>query len=634
MFIVSFFFHAYLPRKACSFGFKCGLFCWKRNWYRCTGYGWLKNMSAAGVAKKMNFQTDFQLDRARLFSRAPKKILLGHIASASMLIYLASDVLAMHWLVLWGLWEILVTPTLLYRLGKQAENLNDNAVEIARWRQRLFGLFFVVGLSWGLFVFFGLDVGDPAHFSMQMAIVAGASAAASRSLSIFEHSFYLYGIPFVGLLAARIFMLGGDFVLLGVLVLIFIVMMCGLAHDTSKGLSEYLATKLENLDLAVKFEAAALEAQRANASKTQFLAQANHDLRQPIHAIGLLAECLRDQKLDSEGREMLGTIRISVDNLARLFKTLLNITTIDAGGLRPEITRFPLNEVLAQSVRQARPSAEQSGCTLKFIETAAWVETDMALLSSIVQNLVSNAVKYSPGAKILLGARIKGSNVSLHILDQGEGVRSDQQESIFEEFVRGNPTRAEGIEGLGLGLSIVKRTADLLDLNVNFSSTFGVGTHVAIGGLVRIDTSIAPAGTADGRPANQAANGITVLVIDDHKDVRHSVATLLRKWGYQTHVQAPSEPLPENFDLLLMDYQLGIEIDGIAHDGITMAKSISRRRDKYIPTAIVTGSLSDHIQDDAQQAGFHVLQKPVAPLQLRSVLLALEVSRKEQSIPA
>ncbi|MFC4215965.1 ATP-binding protein [Pseudophaeobacter arcticus] len=585
----------------------------------------------------MNFQTDFQLDRAKLFSRAPKRILLGHIASASILIYLASDVLAMPWLVSWGIWEIFLTPTLLYRLGKQAENIEDSQIDLGKWRRRLFALFFAVGLSWGLFVFFGLDVQDPAHFSMQMAIVAGASAAASRSLSIFEHSFYLYGIPFVGLLAARIFMLGGDFILLGMLVLIFIAMMCGLAHDTSKGLSEYLATKLENLELAVKFEAAALEAQRANASKTQFLAQANHDLRQPIHAIGLLAECLRDQKLDSQGREMLATIRISVDNLARLFKTLLNITTIDAGGLTPEITRFPLNEVLAQSVRQARPSAEQNGCTLKFIETSLWVETDMALLSSIIQNLVSNAVKYGPGAKILLGARIKGNNATIHALDQGVGVPEDQLESIFEEFVRGKSHAFEHTDGrsdgLGLGLSIVKRTADLLDLKVDFSSNFGVGTHVAIGGLVLVDPSNAPVKTVESL-SSQTANDITVLVIDDNRDVRQSVATLLQKWGYQTFAQAPEEPLPTHFDLLLMDYQLGMEVDGIAQDGITMAISISDRSDKYIPTAIVTGSLNGQIQQEAKQAGFRVLQKPVTPLQLRSILLALEVSRNDQPVLA
>ncbi|SDQ13392.1 hybrid sensor histidine kinase/response regulator [Pseudovibrio sp. Tun.PSC04-5.I4] len=563
---------------------------------------------------------DFQTDRARLFSRAPTKIFMGHIASASTLIYLAWDVLELHWLVAWGGWEILVTPVLLYKLGKQVDDLVANPNDLQKWQLRLYGLFFSIGLSWGTFVFFSLDTENPAHFSIQMAIVAGASAAASRSLSIFKLSFYLYEVPFAGLLATRVFMLGGDFMLLSVLVIIFIVMMCGLAHDTSEELSEYLATKLENLDLAKRFEAIAHEAHRANVSKTQFLAQANHDLRQPIHAIGLLVECLRDQKLDKEGYEILETINGSIDNLAKLFKTLLNIATIDAGGLTPELTSFPLNEVLAQTTRQALLSTNGNRCNLKYVKTSTWVNTDKALLASIVQNLVFNAVKHAPGAKILLCARVRGNDVEIHILDQGQGVPDDQQENIFREFFRG---KSENTEGFGLGLSIVKRTANLLDLNVKFLSTFGKGTHVTVGGIMRAVPCNQKA-KIEHVGSDGATNDVAVLVIDDDEEVRRSVEKLLVKWGYKATVQAPSTQLPEKFDVLLMDFQLGIE-----QDGIEFAKSISRQHDKFIPTAIVSGFLTSENEASALEAGFWILQKPVTPLQLRSVLLALGASQKE-----
>ncbi|MEP3436388.1 MAG: ATP-binding protein [Hoeflea sp.] len=566
---------------------------------------------------------DFQADRARLFSRAPAKIFFGHIASACVLIYLAWDVLALHWLVFWGVWEILVTPTLLYVLGKQVESRTSGKLDLDHWQNRLHVLFALVGTSWGTFLFFGLDVQNPAHFSIQMAIVAGASAAAARSLGIFKFSFFFYELPFTGLLAIRIFMMGGDFVLLGILVLIFAVMMCGLANDTSEELSEYLATKLENLDLADKYLAAAKKADMANSAKTQFLAQANHDLRQPIHAIGLLTECLRDQELDADGQDVLDTIDLSIDNLSNLFKSLLNVTSLEAGGLKPDLTVFSLDEVLRQTVRQALPEAEEHGGSIKLVGTSIWVKTDKALLSSILQNLVFNAVKYAPGAKILLGARVRNGTASVHVLDQGIGVPDHLQEEIFHEFVRGNPHGPGRRDGLGLGLSIVSRTARLLDLDVDFRSTEGVGTHVAIDGL-----------QVSSRPAQEQAAAVssevfkkpnkTVLIIDDNPQVMKAMKNLLMNWGYDVETGTPMSESPPRFDILLMDYHLNTPTNGIE-----LAREINLKIP--VPTAIISGTITDEIEGLAKQAGFWTLHKPVLPMQLRSVLLAMTADYADAS---
>ena len=400
--------------------------------------------------------TDYQADRAKLFARAPAKIFFGHIASAGVLIYLAWDVIPLPALIIWGVWEIFGTPILLYKLGKQVEHSGRTELNLKRWQNSLHLLFAAVGLSWGLFISMGLDVNNPAHFSIQMAIVAGASAAAARSLGIFKYSFYFYEIPFTGLLAIRIFTLGEDYILLGVLVVIFMVMLCRLANDTSEELSDYLATKAENLDLAEKYQRAAKKADDANAAKTQFLAQANHDLRQPIHAIGLLSECLRDQPMDEEGNQILDTIDTSVENLSNLFKSLLNITSLESGALTPELSIFSVDEVLKQIIRQAQPEATLHKSKLVSVSTSFWVKTDKALLTSILQNLVFNSVKYARGSKILIGARLKKGTVGIHVLDQGVGVPASLQTKIFDEFVRVDPN-GTGVDGLGLGLAIVAR---------------------------------------------------------------------------------------------------------------------------------------------------------------------------------
>ncbi len=560
---------------------------------------------------------DFQSDRARLFSRAPAKIFYGHIASAGVLIYLAWDVLPLHWILAWATLEILITPTLLYFLGKQAENAEKNNIDLDHWQNQLHALFALVGVSWGTFAFFGLDVQNPAHFSMQMAIVAGASAAAARSLGIFKFSFFFYEIPFTGLLAIRILMMGGDFTLLGILVVIFMFMMCGLANDTSEELSDYLATKLENLDLAEKYRIAATDAERANSAKTQFLAQANHDLRQPIHAIALLSECLRDQSLDDEGIEILDTIDTSVDNLSKLFKSLLNITSLDSGGLQPEITSFSLNEILQQTVRQAQPEADERGCELRVVQTSNWVKSDEALLSSIVQNLVFNAVKYAPNSKILVGARASSGKIEIHVLDQGPGVPDHLTTKIFEEFVRGNPHGPGRTDGLGLGLSIVARTAQLLALDVDFNSIEQVGTHVSVKGLVSAP-NLQRVAIETRKPEPFVSNDVHVLLVDDNPEILFSMETVLKKWGYTVTAHKPDEKIATVPDLLLMDFHLNGPLNGIQ-----LAKDIGQKSAKYVPTAIISGTMNDEIEQSAKLAGFWTLHKPVSALQLRSVLLAM-----------
>lgn len=568
---------------------------------------------------------DFQADRAQLFSRAPSKIFLGHIASAAILIYLAFDVLALHWLVAWGVLEVLITPTLLYVLGKRAQRSQQHKINLDTWQIQLNMLFALVGVSWGTFVFFGLDVQNSAHLPMQMAIVAGASAAASRSLGIFKKSYFVYVIPFAGLLAVRVFMLGGDFVLLGLLVLVFIVMMCGLANDTSKELSVYLATKLENLDLAEKYKTAAAEAERANMAKSQFLTHVNHDLRQPIHAIGLLTESLRDQELDNEGMETLDTIDSSVETLAKLFKSLLNVTSLDAGAVKPEITSTSLKEVLNQAVRQARPEALERGCGLELIHTSLWVDSDAALLGSILQNLISNAVKYAPGSRIVVGVRRSGNTASIHVLDQGDGISNQLRENVFDEFVRGNPDGPRRTEGLGLGLSIVSRTAELLNLGVEFNSIENVGTHVALTGFEIVPPRNAwrnyQVDTIDGQ-ADQK-----ILVIDDNVQVLAGMRKLLSKWGYPVQCLEPHEKLPTEFDVLVIDFHLNGYKNGFA-----LAKEIMESSGRSIPTIIISGTISPELEWQSNEEGFWTLLKPVSPAKLRSLLLSAQVENQSKRV--
>jgi signal transduction histidine kinase len=564
---------------------------------------------------------DFQRERALLFAPAPAKIYLGHFATVSVLIYLAQDVLAWPWLLLWGLVEICLTPLALYYLRRQAALETTN---IVRWQHQLKGLFAFVGTSWGLFLFFSFNTENAAYFAIQMSIVAGAAAASTQSLGIFKNSFLYYELPFLGLVTLRISSLGGDFYLLAGLVLIFMVMMHGLAKDTYNALTNYLEAKSENLDLAAKYATAAKDAEQANAAKTRFLAQANHDLRQPIHAIGLLTESLRSQPMSKVAQETLDTIDMSVESLAKLFKSLLNISALDSRGIRPEVAEYDVSDILSQVLRQAQPEAQENNCQLVMVPSSLRIKTDHALLSSILQNLVFNAVKYAPGSRILVGVRRCGGSVSIHVLDQGPGVPSELQEKVFTEFFRGNPHGPGRVEGLGLGLSIVRRTADLLNLRVTFDSVEGLGTHVAVRGLPRV------AGTSFGKePARLQSQlkdptGLRVLVVDDNHLVLKGLETLLSGWGYQVDTRFPNAELPSDADLVLMDYHLNQKADGLE-----MAKALQERWQRRVPFALISGTVTQDIERLAKDAGMWVLQKPVVPLQLRSLLLAMAKTARE-----
>ncbi len=568
--------------------------------------------------------SDFAEDRAKLFARAPSKIYFGHIASFAVLTYLAWDVLPIFLLVSWAAWEIVATPLLLHLLTRPVRNTPSADFDFSAWQMRLTGLFALVGLSWGMFVALGLDVENPAHFSIQMAIVAGACASASRSLGIFRFAFYFYVIPFTGLLALRIFMLGGDYILLGVLVLVFMGMLCQLANDTSEELSEYLATKLENLDLAQKFKRTAQEANEANLAKTHFLAQANHDLRQPIHAIGLLSKCLRDQPLDEDGGDILDTIDASVDNLSNLFKSLLNITALETGAIQEDRSVFELNEVIGQVVRQAQLEAIENKTELTHVTTSVRVETDRALLTSILQNLVFNAINYSRRQRVLIGVRRRGDRVSVEVLDQGIGMSQELQSRVFGEFERGNPDGPNRVEGLGLGLAIVARTAKLLDLEIGLRSIEGRGSHLALCNLKTVEKPLKSvqiaAVDADVHPTNQ-----TIMVIDDNLHILAGLQMLLSKWRYEVIAIEPGSLIfPDTApDVLISDLHLNIE-----RNGFELAQQIAKHYGQNIPTLIISGTLTPELELSAKKAGYWALLKPVSPRELRSTLLAMRQKKQ------
>jgi len=389
-------------------------------------------------------------------------------------------------------------------------------------------------------------------------------------------------------------------------------------------LADQLAARNEML------QRTSLELAEAQEEKSRFLAQASHDLRQPIHAIGLFVEYLHGLRMGREGREVLDNIDRSLTSLTRLCRSLLDLSALDVGRVKPEFGPVSLGEVMGEVVRQASEAARARGVTIRFRPSQRWVRSDPALLHTMVQNLVSNAIKYAPEAQLLIGVRKRGDTLSIIVGDTGPGIAAIDQQRIFKEFVQiGPPGRAEA-DGLGLGLSIVRRLAAMLGLRISLVSHPGKGSIFSIERL----TETPPAPTLHRQPASghvRLLEGLRVLVIDDDRAVRDGTVQLLTRWGCMVRAtdRVTDSTRSAEFDFILSDQELAGEEDGLA-----LIRRIRRNAAKPVAAALVTGGRTDHLVDECRTEAIVILTKPVRPAQLRSVMLSGITACKDQTMPS
>ncbi|WP_367716406.1 hybrid sensor histidine kinase/response regulator [Nitratireductor sp. GISD-1A_MAKvit] len=373
------------------------------------------------------------------------------------------------------------------------------------------------------------------------------------------------------------------------------------------------------------------ELAEAQEEKSRFLAQASHDLRQPIHAIGLFVEYLHGTRMGRDGREVLHNIDRSLESLTRLCRSLLDLAALDVGRVKLDVGPVSLGEVMGEVMRQAGEAARARNVTIRFRPSRLWVRSDPALLHTMVQNLVSNAVKYAPGAQLLVGVRRRNGALSIVVADTGPGIGSEDQQRIFKEFVQIEAPDTAEADGLGLGLSIVRRLADILGLRVTLVSKLGEGSTFSIDGLAETLPASVPRRQA---PAGHVhlLSGLRVLVVDDDRVVRDSTVQLLTRWGCAVRAtdRVTLATYLDEFDFLLFDQELA---DG--EDGFALIRNIRARSLSWVPAALVTGGRTDHIVEECRAEEIAILAKPVRPAQLRSVLLSGVAARtdRDQTIP-
>lgn len=358
----------------------------------------------------------------------------------------------------------------------------------------------------------------------------------------------------------------------------------------------------------------------ANVEKSKLLAHASHDLRQPIHAISLFTASLRESGLPRRELEMVDNIDRALHSVSRLFRSLLDVSSLDSGGIVPRIESVPVGRLLAEIVAQNARAAEWSGVNLRHVSTRLLVSSDPALLAMMLQNLVSNALKYAPGKPVLIGCRRRGGKIAIEVHDCGRGIAPEHLPRIFDDFYRA-VERGHDIEGVGLGLAIVKRLASRLGLAVTVRSWPGRGTIMAIEGLLlaaRMSATDGPELRPMRRqPVMTPLTGLRVLLIDDDTAILSATTDLLQRWGCV--VQAAG-CMPETIvpcDLVISDFDLGSDVSGA--DCIAAARNVS-------PDAlaiVLTGHDAGRVRDSISDPTIPILMKPIRPAELRSMMVTM-----------
>ncbi len=576
-----------------------------------------------------------QVDNLHAFARTG---LVGNTVGAVVIVALFAHVVPLATMVAWALFfgaalvlRAALTVTYLRRWRGSTELLRS-------WRTRYLTGVMSTGAMWGLSVWLFYPYGDNVERTALLLTVYSFCISAVPALATQIAAFVAFvALTFVPMVL-RIAAMPEDrsWQLASILLLIFgITVMLGRGYQRSFARVLTLKQRGQHLLAQLHVEKAAAdqarrEAETANRAKTQFFAAASHDLRQPLHALGLFAEALRSRTAkDPEVAHLVNSINSSVDALEGLFSELLDITKIDTGGVEARPENFGCEAMFARLKLHFEPTAFEKGLALRFHGGKHFGYADPVLLERVVRNLLSNAIRYTNDGGVVVAARQRGDRLRFEVWDTGLGIRPFEQDRIFEEFYQvandAPPLDPTQRKGLGLGLAIVRRLARVLDAPLRLRSVPGRGTmfsiEIPLGTRPKPSEPVAPLRSALGLTLDHRL----IVIVEDDPAVLGGLDVLLKSWGADVAAfdsfqacadwAASGHPDAARPDLLIVDFRLES-----GHTGLEVIETMRARFGRALPAVIVTGSLMSNQEGEAHAHDFHLLLKPVVPTKLRAMI--------------
>ena len=475
------------------------------------------------------------------------------------------------------------------------------------------------GCLYGLLGYLASDPSRPLSTIFALMVLVGMTAGSIASLSAIEGAYPAFAVPTMSPIIFRHWEIGGvtGLTIAGFGVL-FLFVNLGYARIQRRTLLESIRLRFEREELIQELESARLRSDAANEAKTRFLLSAGHDLRQPLYAITLLIENMRRRAPAGAERET-AALRTCARTIDDLLDRMLEIARLDSGKAEAQVEDTPLQSIFERLMLEFEPEGQAREIKLTCVATSLVIRTDAHLLTCILRNFLSNALRYSAGGKVLIGARRLRGRVRIEVLDQGPGIAPEHMEAIFEPFYQvGNPERAPE-NGHGLGLSIARGMATMMGAQIearsrlSHGSAFAVTVEISTGGPH--DAAPAPATTLDAR-----VGAPLVLLVEDVAIVRDTTRDLLESWGCRVidavdgaQALAALAQAREPLDCVITDLRLPGALDGLA-----LVRELRRTAPTHLPAILIT---ADPAASRGQAEGVIVLTKPVATARLQETLL-------------
>jgi len=486
---------------------------------------------------------------------------------------------------------------------------------------------FIFGSLWGAagYLFFTPD--SMTHTAYLIIFLFGMASGSINALSALWFSQVILATTILLPFTFRLFMHGySHSYLLGLTLLSFLAIIIVIGRMSNNSITQTLKIRYENANLVKDLQHQTEQALKANKDKSRFLAAASHDLRQPIHSLSLLTSALTPEITSTRGKKILDQINNANQAMLNLLHSLLDISKLDAGVIKPEIKVVNMAEVIDSLVAEFKPVALENGLQLRSRRCNFITRTDPILLATIIRNLLQNAIRYTPQGKILIACRKRGTSIHLQVWDTGKGIAKADQEIIFAEYQQlHNPERDQN-KGLGLGLSICKRLGLLLDIPISLQSQPGKGSVFTLE-LPLLPTSDSQSihSMAPKKPASVSTNrfdNTVILVIDDNHSVLEAMSTLLEGWGckvltadsIETTLEVVQQS-PDSIDAVIADYRLRHDTTGV--------DAINKLKKTYaldIPSVLITGDTAPEQMQEIEAHGLPILHKPIKEPHLKAVI--------------
>ena len=481
----------------------------------------------------------------------------------------------------------------------------------------------ILGLSgayWGVAAWLFLDPNNANIYAFVLGAILGVSCASIVSASPRPNLWLVFAAMEFLIVTAKFISL--DYLPLAIMSVVFTTGVYFVVRGVGKSIEASVTKDFQNAELLEEVSYTRDLAEQANIEKSQFMAATSHDLRQPLHAQGLLLEVLKQQLIGQSQSKLVDKVVQSNSALHSLFNSLLEISQFDAGTIEVNKSHQPIHSLCQQIMNEFDQMIKDKNLSVVIEKSDLIVFSDPVLLSRIIRNLVSNAIKYTEQGTISIHYSQQGSQLLLSVTDTGIGIAEQEHENIFKEYKQLNNNERDRQKGVGLGLALVSRMCELLDHDIEVKSTFGQGAVFTLSLPLGDPSQVIHVAKEEN---TSSIEGINVLLVDDELPILDAMQSLLSQWQCQCHafssigdaVTALSKE-PMAVDLIISDYRLSGDLNGI--QCIEHLRGIVG---EATPAVLLSGDTDPNLLNTVQQAGFYMLHKPLKPARLRNVMTLL-----------